>query len=54
MISMMRSKSVKSKNQWKSVIPTVFDIVKAHDGESKVGTKIGIDTTFMPILPVTW
>jgi hypothetical protein len=29
----MKTKSVKSINQWQSVIQTSYDIVKAHSGE---------------------
>ena len=35
----MKMKSVKSKNPCKSVIQTIYDIVKAHGGEIKVGTR---------------
>lgn len=34
-------KSVKSINPFKSVIQTIFDIIKAHGGELKVETKEG-------------
>lgn len=33
-------KSVKSLNQFKSVIQTMYDIIKAHSGELKVMTKV--------------
>jgi hypothetical protein len=46
-------KSVKSMNQCKSlpcrkagVIPTIYDIVKAHGGELTVETKEGSGTSF--------
>ncbi len=32
-------KSVKSINHFKSVIQTIYDIIKAHGGEIKVETK---------------
>ena len=45
-------KSVKSLNQFKSVIQTVYDIVKAHGGELKVETNEGEGTEFIVQLPV--
>ena len=45
-------KSVKSLNQFKSVIQTVYDIVKAHGGEIKVDTKENEGTTFIIQLPI--
>ena len=45
-------KSVKSINQCKSVIQTSYDIVKAHNGESKVKTKEGEGSEFIVQLPV--
>ena len=45
-------KSVKSLNQFKSVIQTVYDIVKAHGGELKVETNEGEGTTFIIHLPI--
>ena len=33
-------KSVKSINPFKSVIQTIYDIIKAHGGEIKVETKV--------------
>jgi signal transduction histidine kinase len=45
-------KSVKSLNQFKSVIQTVYDIVKAHKGELKVETKEREGTEFIIQLPV--
>ena len=45
-------KSVKSLNQFKSVIQTVYDIVKAHGGELKVETKEGNGTKFIIQLPI--
>ena len=35
-------KSVKSLNPCKSVIQTIYDIVKAHGGEIKVETKVDV------------
>jgi signal transduction histidine kinase len=45
-------KSVKSLNQFKSVIQTVYDIVKAHSGELKMETKEGEGSVFIIVLPV--
>ena len=45
-------KSVKSINRCKSVIQTIYDIVKAHGGELKVETKEGEGTEFIILLPV--
>jgi signal transduction histidine kinase len=45
-------KSVKSLNQFKSVIQTVYDIVKGHGGELKVETKEREGTEFIIQLPV--
>jgi K+-sensing histidine kinase KdpD len=45
-------KSVKSLNQFKSVIQTVYDIVKAHGGEIKVNTKDSEGSEFIIQLPV--
>jgi len=44
-------KSVKSINPCKSVIQTIYDIVKAHGGEIKVESKEGEGTTFIIQLP---
>ena len=46
-------KSVKSINPFKSVIQTIYDIVKAHGGELKVETKEGEGSEFTIILPMT-
>jgi len=46
-------KSVKSINPCKSVIQTVYDIVKAHGGEIKAETKEGEGSTFILHLPIT-
>ena len=45
-------KSVKSLNPWKSVIQTIYDIVKAHGGEIKVQSKEGEGSEFIVQLPV--
>ena len=54
-------KSVKSINPCKSVIQTIYDIIKAHGGEMKVETKegearpddpVGRGTEFIILLPV--
>ena len=45
-------KSVKSINPCKSVIQTIYDIVKAYGGELKVETKEGEGTEFIILLPV--
>ena len=47
----MRSLSVKSINQFKSVIQTSYDIVKGHGGELKVESKEGEGTKFIIQLP---
>ena len=46
-------KSVKSLNQFKSVIQTMYDIIKAHGGEIKVETKANDGTTFIIHLPAS-
>ena len=45
-------KSVKSINPIKSVIQTIYDIIKAHGGELKVETKEGEGSEFIIKLPV--
>ncbi len=45
-------KSVQSINPCQSVIQTIYDIVKAHDGEIKVETKEGEGSEFIIQLPV--
>jgi signal transduction histidine kinase len=45
-------KSVKSINPCKSVIQTIYDIVRAHCGEIKVHTKEGEGAEFVVWLPV--
>jgi len=45
-------KSVKSINRFKSVIPTIYDIIKAHGGELKVETNEGEGTEFIISLPI--
>ena len=54
MDSAMTKKSVKSRNQCKSVIQTFlsYDIVKAHGGELKVESKESEGTQFVINLPV--
>ena len=44
-------KSVKSINPIKSVIQTIYDIVKGHGGEIKVETKEGEGSEFIVQLP---
>ena len=44
-------KIVKSINQCKSVILTIYDIIKAHGGEIKVETKEGEGSEFIIHLP---
>ena len=43
---------MKSINQLKSVIQTIYDIVKAHGGELKVETEGGERSAFSIQLPV--
>ncbi len=45
-------KSVKSINPVKSVIQTIYDIIKAHGGELKVETKEGDGSEFIIQLPI--
>ncbi len=45
-------KSVKSINPIKSVIQTIYDIVKGHGGEIKVETKEGEGSEFIVQLPI--
>lgn len=45
----MKTKSVKSINQWQSVIQTSYDIVKAHGGELRVESKEGEGSEFIVI-----
>lgn len=42
----MKEKSVQSINPCKSVIQTIYDIVKAHGGELLVESEIGVGTQF--------
>ena len=49
----MKLKSVQSIHPCKSVIQTIYDIVKAHGGELKVETKEGETTEFIVKLPTT-
>ena len=50
-ITIEKSKSVESLNQFKSVIQKKYDIIKAHGGELKVGSKEGEGTEFIIELP---
>jgi light-regulated signal transduction histidine kinase (bacteriophytochrome) len=45
-------KSVKSSHQCKSVVQTIYDIVKAHGGELKVESKEGEGSEFIIQLPI--
>jgi len=45
-------KSVKSIHPCKSVIHTIYDIVKAHGGELRVETKEGEGSEFIVTLPL--
>lgn len=47
-----KDKSVKSSNPCKSVIQTIYDIVKTHAGEIKVETKVNEGTEFIISLPI--
>ncbi len=47
-----KTKSVKSINPLKSVIQTIYDIIKAHGGEMKVDTKEGAGAEFVIQLPL--
>ena len=46
-------KSVKSINQCKSVIQTIYDIIKAHGGELKVKTKNGEEAELIVQIPIS-
>ncbi len=48
----MIGRSVKSQNQCKSVIQTIYNIVKAHGGELKVETKEGEGSQFVIQIPI--
>ena len=48
----MKTKSVKSIHPCKSVIQTIYDIIKAHGGELRVETKEGEGSEFMITLPL--
>jgi hypothetical protein len=43
----MMKKSVKSNNLCKSVIQTIYDIVRAHGGELRVEPKEGEESEFI-------
>ncbi|MDZ7604283.1 MAG: hypothetical protein U5K79_01570 [Cyclobacteriaceae bacterium] len=47
----MKSTSVQSLHPCKSVIPTIYDIVKAHGGELKLETKKKEGTTLIINIP---
>ncbi len=49
-LSLREVKSVESINPFKSVIQTMYDIVKAHGGEIHVNTKASEFTTFTILL----
>ena len=48
----MKIESVKSINPFKSVIQTIYVIVKTHGGELKVETKEGEGSEFIILLPL--
>lgn len=48
----MKIKSVQSINPFKSVIQTIYDIVKTHGGELRVETKEGEGSEFIISLPL--
>lgn len=48
----MKIKSVKLINPCKSVIQTIYDIVKAYGGEIKVKTKEGEGCEFVIQIPI--
>jgi light-regulated signal transduction histidine kinase (bacteriophytochrome) len=45
-------KSVKSINPCKSMIQTIYDIIKAHGGDIRVETKEGEGSEFIIQIPV--
>ena len=47
-------KSVQFVNHFKSVIQTIYDIIKAHGGEIKVESKEGEGSEFIIQLPVKY
>jgi len=51
-ITNAKIKSVKSINTCKSVVQTIYDIVKAHGGELTADTKEGEGSEFIIRLPV--
>jgi hypothetical protein len=51
-ITNAKIKSVKSINPCKSVVQTIYDIVKAHGGEIRVETGEGRRTEFIIQLPL--
>jgi signal transduction histidine kinase len=48
----MIMKSVQSFHPCKSVIQTIYDIVKVHGGELKVESTDGVGSTFVIQLPL--
>ncbi|WP_373521606.1 hypothetical protein [Aquiflexum sp.] len=48
----LNQKSVQSPNPFKSVIPTNYDIVKAHGGEIKVESTENMGTEFTVSFPI--
>jgi signal transduction histidine kinase len=48
----MKMKSVQSYHPCKSVIQTIYDIVKAHGGELRVETKKSEGSAFIISLPI--
>ena len=47
----MKMKSVQSLHPCKSVVQTIYDIVKAHGGELRVETKANEGSEFIILLP---
>jgi signal transduction histidine kinase len=50
----MKEKSVQSINMCQSLVQTIYDNVKAHDGELKVASKGNAGTTFTIELPILY
>ena len=49
----MNYQLVKSLNPFKSVILTNYDLMKAHGGELKVKSEVGIGSEFIIQFPLT-